>query len=521
MRLGNSVPLFGTPRSPDRPTLGGAVAEAARRLGKPLMPHQRMMADVALELDPETGLLAFGEVIVIGPRQGTGKTELMLPVMTHRCVGFDEALVRWVRDQLGVVVHPPGPQRVLYTAQTADAAREKWRDVHLERLKGSPFYKPRRQFGYRLRLNQEAMVWENRSMWSPGATTGKTAGTGDTLDVGVIDEGWSRPNNRTELGMRPTMLTRPWRQLWVLSMIPGLSRVRPDQWPYLRAKRQLGRQRVAAGVRHGMAFFDFTAAEGLDPQDPETWYSCMPGLGRTVPERAIREDFDSGMPLVDLQAEYLGWEPVETSPRWTLVSQLAWDERYDPASGVEGRPALAVEMNEERDRGWIGVAGYRPDGQYHVEVAEPGGRVPLGAVGVEWLERRTVDMVADHTPWTVVVDPRRPAASLIQPLKNRGIDVLTPAQPDIAGACGRFFDATGQARDQDQSDDGMRLHHLGQLVLDRAMGQARRLDLGGGAFVFVRKGTSSELGPLYVCTLALHGLVVKGSQVVPEPDIFV
>jgi hypothetical protein len=501
--------------------LGPQVVEAARRLGRPLLPHQRLIADVGLELDPATGLLAFSEVVVIGPRQATGKTELLLPVMTHRCVGFDEALVRWVRERLGVVVPLPGPQRVLYTAQTADSAREKWRDVHLERLKASPFYQPRRQFGYRLRLNQEAIVWEGGSMWSPGSTTGKTAGTGDTLDLGVIDEAWSRPNNRTELGMRPAQMTRRWRQLWVASMIPGLSRARPDQWPYLRAKRQLGRQRVAAGVRHGMAFFDFAAAEGLDPQDPATWYSCMPGLGLTVPERAVAEDFESGMPLVDLYAEYLGWEPVETTPRWTLVSQLTWDERYDPASCVAGRPALAVEMNEERDRGWIGVAGYRDDGQYHVEIVEPGGRVPVGAVGVEWIERRAVEMVADHQPWTVVVDPRRPAASLIQPLKNRGIDVLTPAQPDIAGACGRFFDATGEVRPGRDFDDGLRLHHLGQPVLDRAMGQARRLDLGAGSFVFVKKGSSSELGPLYTVTLALLGLVVKGSEVIPEPDIFV
>jgi hypothetical protein len=227
------------------------------------------------------------------------------------------------------------------------------------------------------------------------------------------------------------------------------------------------------------------------------------------------------MPLVDLYAEYLGWEPVESTPRWTLVSQLTWDERYDPASCVAGRPALAVEMNEERDRGWIGVAGYRDDGQYHVEIVEPGTRVPVGAVGVEWIERRAVEMVADHQPWTVVVDPRRPAASLIQPLKNRGIDVLTPAQPDIAGACGRLFDATGEVRPGRDFDDGLRLFHLGQPVLDRAVGQARRLDLGAGSFVFVKKGSSSELGPLYTVTLALLGLVVKGSEVVPEPDIFV
>ena len=35
-----------------RETLGGAVAEVAEALGTPLMPWQRQVADVAMELDP-------------------------------------------------------------------------------------------------------------------------------------------------------------------------------------------------------------------------------------------------------------------------------------------------------------------------------------------------------------------------------------------------------------------------------------------------------------------------------------
>lgn len=510
-RYGQTLPLFGTPRSPERPTLGPKVAEIARRLGKPLMPHQAHIADVALELDPETGYLAYSEVVVIGPRQATGKTELMLPVMTHRCVGFDRQLTQWVRRELGLVLPEPGWQTVLYTAQTADKAREKWRDVHLKRLQESPFYRPRQQFSFRLQRNSEAIQWGNGSVWSPGSTTGKTGGTGDTIDLGVIDEAWSRPDNRTELAMRPAKMTRPWGQLWIMSMVPGLSRARPDEWRYLRDKRRVGRARVAAGVRSGTALFDFTAASDADPGDQATWYSCMPGLGRTVLERAVREDF-AAMPLVDFCAEYLGWEPVDTVPRWSLVSQRSWEGRCDPASVMAGRPALAVEMNEERTRAWVAAAGYRPDGNYHVEVVEPGYRIPAGVQGVDWVEPRLVEIVAAQDPCTVVIDPRRPAASLIVPLRNRGIEVLTPSQPDIAGACGRIFDATGEVREDREHDDGLRLFHLGQSGLDRAVGQARRFELGGGSFVFVRRGAASELGPLYGVTLALHGLVVMGGE---------
>src|SRR5258705_13396582 len=93
-------PLFGTPRT-GRPTLGPKVAEVAAKLGKPLMWHQRYIVDGELEIDPDTGLLAYGEVVIVGPRQATGKTEVLLPVMTHRCLGFGQTLVDWGLAECG------------------------------------------------------------------------------------------------------------------------------------------------------------------------------------------------------------------------------------------------------------------------------------------------------------------------------------------------------------------------------------------------------------------------------------
>src|SRR5690606_39326101 len=61
-------PRWATPRSPDRPTLGPRVAEVAAQLGTPLMPWQQYVVDVALELDPETGQLAYREVVLTVPR---------------------------------------------------------------------------------------------------------------------------------------------------------------------------------------------------------------------------------------------------------------------------------------------------------------------------------------------------------------------------------------------------------------------------------------------------------------------
>jgi hypothetical protein len=475
----------------------------AARLGKPLYDWQRHVADVAGELDPATGLPAYDQVIVIGPRQ-IGKTELMLPVMTHRCIGF-----------------PPqaGPQTLLYTAQKADAARKRWRDVHLERLLRAPSVRrhlanPRDKVGgARLRQNQETIFFRNGSTWSPGATTATGSGTGESLDMGVIDEAWSRPDDRTELGMLPTMDTRPYAQLWVFSMIPGLSRALPGTWPYLKNKRAEGRARVAADIRYGMAFFDWSVPPDMDPADPRTWRTGHPGIDHSTTETKIRARFES-LDLVDFEAEYLGIEPLGKAPRWTLLRQEVWQRFFDPNSTIQGARALSVEIAEDRSAAWVGIVGRRWDGDWHGAIAEPGYKIAAMPGSIGWLEPRVVELVEEEKPCTVVIDPRRPANSLIVPLRNRGFDVLTPNQNDIAGACGRWLDTL----DEDGLG-GPRFWHVGQLDLDRAVAGAKKLELSAGAFTLVKKGSAATISPVYTIILAMLGVEVKGAEN-PEPYIF-
>src|SRR5262245_7346570 len=106
--LSSCEPRWATPRSPQRRTLGPQVAAVAARLGTPLMPWQRLVADVGLEL-LEDGRPAYREVIVPVPRQ-SGKTSLILAVEVQRAVGWAPAF---------------GPQRLVYSAQTGADARKK------------------------------------------------------------------------------------------------------------------------------------------------------------------------------------------------------------------------------------------------------------------------------------------------------------------------------------------------------------------------------------------------------------
>jgi hypothetical protein len=115
-RLGRGLPApVRHPRDPSRDTLGGAVAAVAAQLGTLLMPWQRLVADVAMELDPATGLLAYSEVDLTTPRQ-SGKTTLELAVLVHRCR-------TWARS------------RALYSAQSRIHAHKKWEAAGVEVVK--------------------------------------------------------------------------------------------------------------------------------------------------------------------------------------------------------------------------------------------------------------------------------------------------------------------------------------------------------------------------------------------------
>lgn len=442
------LPRYATPRSPDRPTLGPRVGQVAAALRKPLMWHQQQIADVALELDPQTGLLAYREVVVVMMRQN-GKSELILPVITHRSMSWPE-------------------QRSVYTTNTSAKARERWEDIHLKRLKASPF---KSMFTERLRLAQEAILWNNGSTYSPISTTAKTGGTGDSVDLGVIDEAWVHEDSGLEQALRPTMLTREQPQLWLLSMVPGPTRAKTITSAFLRRKMALGRARVRAGLQSDMCYVEFSAEDGLDPGDPATWWSCMPALGHTIGEAAVRSDFDA-MELADFTTEYLSWWPDEASQGWKVIGEGEWELARDPDSVPLDPVAIAVDVLPDRSWAAIGAAGKRLDGLRHVEVT---GRQddPDYRPGAGWVVPRLQQIVQAHQPCVVAINDRATADAA----EAAGLQIHRMSVPEVASACGVFFEAVAG-----QDVATRRLRHPDDGVLDQAAKDAvkRKVGVGGG-----------------------------------------
>jgi phage terminase large subunit-like protein len=250
---------FATPRTPDRKTHGGQVAALAKQLGIPLMPWQRQVFDVALEVDDD-GRYVYREVIVTVPRQA-GKSTALLLLMAHRCLT------------------QPGA-RVVYTAQNRTDARKKWEDDHLPVLQSSPLGS---QFRVRLQNGQEAIRWRNGSLWTITSTTEK-AGHGMTLDLPVLDEAFAQVDNRMEQAFKPAMATRTNAQFWVTSTAGT------EDSHYLNAKVEQGRDLVLANVTSGVAYFEWSADPDADLDDPGSWWEFHPALGHTIGEDVISTD---------------------------------------------------------------------------------------------------------------------------------------------------------------------------------------------------------------------------------------
>ena len=414
------------------------------------MPWQQLVADVGLELDEETGRPAYREIVVTVPRQ-SGKTTLVLAWELQRAL-------RWATSQ-----------RCAYTAQTGWDARRKLVDDQAPLLMGS---------GLRVAVDRvlrgagnEAIIFKNGSRIDVLAST-EAAGHGRTIDLGVIDEAFSDTDDRREQALLPAMATRASAQILVVSTAGTEASV------FLRRKVDTGRAAAANGETSGIAYFEWSAPDEADIDDPRTWAMCMPALGHTINEQVVqhaRQTMSEG----DFRRSYLN--------QWTasddrVIPASMWDAVCDSQTRPEGRLVFALDVNAERSAASIAVG----DDAGRVELVEH-------RPGVGWVVDRVVE-VASKWDAPVVLDGYGPAGSLFDAIVKRGVRVEKLGTRQVSNACASFFDAVSDRRIE------IRQHQL----LDDAIAAARRRTTGD-SWLWARADTATDISPLMAVTLAFDG----------------
>jgi Phage Terminase len=427
-------------------------------IGLPLMPWQAHVANVAYELLPD-GTPAYRVVRVAVPRQ-SGKTTLVLVAQIDRSLNWGDM------------------QHTLYTAQDRNHSREKWEE-QTEYLKRTVL---RKQFLQRRQTGLERTVWKATGSTVGITASGETSGHGPTLDLAIVDEGWAQKDERLAAAFRPAMMTRRLAQEWWLSTMGT-----EDSYPW-NDRVDDGRARAEAQLlepaeRRGVAYFEWSAPDDADPYNEQTWWRCMPALGRTVDVSTVWTDAHS-LPEADFRRGYLNQRTVGGRP---VIEPGAWPRLRNEDVKIGGVVVFGFDATPDRQYACIGAAGWADSSRTVVELVEH-------RPGMSWVVARLAELAERWRPVTIVCDAASPAGKLAPELEMLGLPVTSTNTGQYAGACGAFYDAVVEQL----------LYHRGQAPLDAAVACARKRQIGDTWAWARREG--GDVSPLVAVTLARYGL---------------
>lgn len=417
------------------------------------MPWQEMVADVGGELDDD-GVPAYREVVFTVPRQ-SGKTQLVLSWECQRAVGWEHL----------------GPQVCAYTAQDGTAARKKLLTDQVPLLE-----RHKRALGisriYRGTGPFEGVLWQNGSRLGMLAST-DDAGHGGTIDLAVKDEFWKDHDDRRDQSLRPAMITRLHAQVLTCTTMGTEESV-----PWNRLVER-GRAAVESGKTNGIAYFEWSAPLDSDPDDPATWWGCMPALGFTVVESVIAGEREA-MADNEFRRAFLN---QQTKADDRVIPATLWADVCDPNVVASGDLVFALEANEDRLGGCV--------------VACSRGELPVLEVvdhrrgNPSWLVERARELAASHPGAAFAVSPRGPMGPLLPSLERVGVRLVLVPPNELASASGRFFDAVVERQVRVRREP----------VLDAAVAAAVKRQTGE-SWVWGRRA-QEDVSPLLAATVAL------------------
>lgn len=434
----------------------------AATYGRTLTPWQHVVSDVTGEVLPD-GRMAYPVVVLLVPRRG-GKTDLTLPTAVQR------------------VSIAPG-SRAWYTAQTGGDASDIMREEWIPRIVDEECS---------LHALAKAGLSNGREgLWLPGrrsvrmfAPTRRALHSKDA-DFVCVDEVWSftlEEGQVLDAGIRPTMLTRPRRQVFYISA--GGT----DDSTWLLALREMGRRIVEEGRSReaGVAYFEWSAdADTDDLNDPATWAGTHPAVGHTVDLDALRADRASlGTPVFN--RSYLN--VFQSSDRPRILPELGWSALRDDTAAPAGPLVIAFDVAEDLSHGSVVAVGRSPAGELVAELIDY-------RPGIDWMPDRLIELRRRHGG-TLAAAGDGPPSGVVADLVDAGERPRLLTATDRITADGELLSVVLGARRHP-------LRIRPAAVLDRAAGGVDKRTIGDG-FIFVRAKSSGDVSPLVALSVGRH-----------------
>lgn len=408
-------------RDPAWRSAGREIARVSRLLGREPLPWQQQVWDVGTEYqiigpgesegDRHLGMRRYhyDTVLVTVPRQ-SGKTAGMAPVRLHR--------------MMQLAKQDPGVARSLFsTAQTGKDAGKRMRDL-IELVSKSPLAA---LFKSHYSTGSEGLSLHTTgtrlARFAPviGAIHGETPHMVDLDEIWKLDDAVGR--DIFEGAIEPAQITlHGLAQTWLFSTMGT------EQSVFMNRLVKQGRQ----GRRPGLAFFEWSMPDGLDPYEPQTWWTFHPALGNTISVDALasrmpgaetdtadEDDEDEDAPVrshAEWMRAYMNRLTAAADP--LLTEEQLEDLVTDPAGGAPdtSRLAIAYEVAPEGACATV-LAAWRDDD------GVPCLRTIHTAPGTQWLQPFLRTLHAEWQPAVLIADDGGPT--------RRHTDALTaePAEP--------------------------------------------------------------------------------------------
>lgn len=306
----------------------------------------------------------------------------------------------------------------------------------------------------------------------------KNAGRGFTADVLLLDEAQELSAD-TWAAILPTITASTNGQIWLFGTPPAPS---ANSEVFTRLRRD-----ALEGVS-GIYWAEWSASEDDDFDDPHTWAKANPTLGIRVKQDTIQQ-FRSTLSDEAFAREILG---IWLSGKRQAFIPADWWEPLGRANLILDEDApiwLAVDVAPDRT-------------VTSVSLAQPiDGKVALVLLdrrkGVTWAADYIAGVVSRRDVQAVAVDGGGASASLIDPLKEREVPVITLNTKDVTIACGRFYDGVIETT----------IVHHNDPALNTALGGATKRTLLN-SWAWTRKD-NTDITPLVSATYALWATTQK------------
>ena len=491
--LGRERPRVFTPPlrelTPDT-TLGYEVADFARDvLGIELLPWQRWLFVHALEIvdDDDGGWhLRYRKVIVEVGRQN-GKTLMGCVLALFFLYQLEVGLVLGTAQDVSNAEDTWTMCVELAQAneQLADAIRHVWYTNGSKRLQldGGRDYRVR--------------------------ASNRRAGRGKSADLVLMDELREHQTWDAWAALSKTGMARRDALVWCMSNAGDGTSVVLRHFR-LKAHARLGDpdgavaamgegEPIAEDADDGSALglFEWSAPPDADPGDMDAWAQANPSLGHTITIDAMRDAYADD-PTDVFKTECLcQWVTSSVTPPFPVE---AWEAGKDDESEIDPASPLwfGVDVSADRLHAAIAVCGRRADGDWHIELAAYRG-------GTGWLVAWLQDAAPNYQGGVKVALQARgaPIASLVDVIAAiDGVSIVECAGKDVAGWCGRMWDAVA-ACSPDIENDAVPVHHRTQPALDLAANIAATRPMGDGAWAWDRNKSLEDISPLVAATMAL------------------